>query len=49
MLEWIAWHLPKRLIHWCLIRAMCHATQGRWSHVKASEVLAVDVLARWGV
>lgn len=43
----IAWWLPKRLIKWCAIRLMAHATQGKYSSQIVPELKAMDALQRW--
>lgn len=43
----IAWWLPKRLISWCAIRLMAHATQGKYSSQIAPDLRAMDALKRW--
>ena len=48
-LFWIANHLPRRLVYFCAIRLMSHATIGRWSHQVVPELYAVDALKRWEV
>jgi hypothetical protein len=43
----LAFFLPKKLAYWATIRLIANATQGKWSHVEAPAVLAMDVLKRW--
>jgi len=45
--KWIAYHLPKQVVSYCLIRAWIHATSGRWSGTDASLIEASVVLRRW--
>ncbi len=48
---WIARRLlPHRLIYWCGVRIVAHATTGH--HKKTQQVknlLALDALDRWGI
>lgn len=44
---WIAEHLPKPLVYWCLIRAGVKATTGPWSSQDVAELSFADVLKRW--
>jgi len=45
--KFVAWHLiPKRARYWVVVRQWAHATQGKWSHVEAPIVLALEVLQR---
>lgn len=43
----VAWRLPKRLITWCAVRLMAHATQGEWSSQIVPDLKAMDALKRW--
>jgi hypothetical protein len=44
---WIAWHLPKELVKWCVIRAGVHATTGQYAATVVPQIAFVDVLKRW--
>ena len=43
----IAWRLPRRLVYWCAVRLMAHATQGQYSSQVVPELSAMDALQRW--
>ncbi len=45
--EWIAWKLPKNLVHWCAIRLIAYATTGKYSNTVITEIKAVEALRRW--
>ena len=46
--QWIAWRvLPRRVVMWCAIRVVAHATQGQWSAQIVPELTAMDAIARW--
>ena len=45
--KWIAWRLPKKLVYWCAIRLLSHATQGKWGNQEVPKLLAMDALNRW--
>jgi hypothetical protein len=44
---WLAWYTPRRLVYWCAIRLMAHATMGPWSAQVVPELVAMDALKRW--
>jgi hypothetical protein len=43
----IVWKLPKKLVYWCAIRVMAHATTGEYGDQITPELLATDALKRW--
>jgi len=43
----IAWLLPRRLVMWCAIRLIAHATQGEYSNQEVPALGAMDALKRW--
>ncbi len=43
----IAWSMPKKLVYWCSIRLMAHATVGQYSNQIVPELTAIDALKRW--
>jgi hypothetical protein len=43
----IAHMLPRKLVYFCAIRLMAHATQGKWSSQNVPELTAMDALERW--
>jgi len=43
----IVWHLPKKLVYWCAIRLMVHATVGQYSSQIVPDLNAMDALKRW--
>lgn len=45
--KWIAWMLPRRLVYWCAIRLLAHATQGKWGSQEVPQLRAMDALQRW--
>lgn len=47
VLLWIVWKLPKKLVYWCAIRLMAHATTGQYSKQIVPELTAMDALKRW--
>lgn len=44
---WLAWRLPRRVIHWATIRLAAHATQGRYSNQVVPDLAMMDALKRW--
>jgi hypothetical protein len=44
---WLAWHLPKRLVYWCAIRLMAHATVGQYGSDHPDSVSVIQALNRW--
>ena len=45
--EWVALHLPKRVVHWCLMRAWSYGVQGKYSHSDVNRVTASTIVKRW--
>lgn len=46
----IVWSLPRRLIMWAVMRAMAHATSGRWGNEVVSFDMPVKTLIdRWEI
>lgn len=43
----LAWRLPRRLVEWCFVRVVAHATTGPWSGTVVPEIPAVEALRRW--
>lgn len=44
----IVWLLPQWLIKWATVRAILHATNGKWGNTVVPRITAVKVLDRWG-
>jgi hypothetical protein len=47
IIQWIAWHLPKKLVYWCAIRLMSYATFGKYENTEVPVLTAVEALNRW--
>lgn len=47
IIMYVAWKLPKRLVMWCAIRVIAHATQGEYSTQIVPDLTAMDALKRW--
>ena len=45
--NWIAHHLPRKVVYFATIRAWANATIEEYSSITATEVTAVEVLDRW--
>lgn len=45
--EWIAWHLPRHVVYFCLIRGWAHATTGQYSDTVVPEIAMDEVIRRW--
>jgi hypothetical protein len=43
----LVWRLPRRLVYWCAIRVVAHATQGPYSAQIVPDLSAMDALKRW--
>ena len=43
----IVWQLPRRVVYWAAIRALAHATTGKYGTQIVPELMAMDVLKRW--
>jgi hypothetical protein len=45
---WIAWKLPRKLVYWCTIRLMAHATQtAEGIYQEPNEISIFNMLDRW--
>lgn len=44
---WLTTKLPRRLVYWCAIRVIVHATTGKFSDQVAPDLTAFEALARW--
>ncbi len=47
MIQWIANHLPRRVIYFCVIRAWAYATTGKYSSTIAPDITVAEILKRW--
>ncbi len=45
--DWLAWHLPSRVVYHCCIRAWAHATTPPYGATMAPEVTTSEVVSRW--
>jgi len=45
--QWIAWHLPRRVVLFASIRCAAHASSGEWSNQIIPELTAMDAVNRW--
>ena len=45
--RWIAFRLPRRVVMWCAIRVVAHATTGPYSNQIVPELGAMDAIKRW--
>lgn len=43
----VAWKLPKKLVMWCAVRVIAHATTGEYSNQVVPELGAMEALDRW--
>ncbi len=43
----VAWMLPPSVVMWATLRAVAHATTGRYSASNVADLDAMDVVARW--
>lgn len=44
---WIAWHLPRSVVRWAMIRVMAHGTTGRYNHIDPSTLHWSEALQYW--
>ena len=44
---WFTWKLPKRLVYFCAIRVVSHATTGKYGNTVVPELTAMDAVKRW--
>lgn len=47
LIIWICWHLPVRIVYWCVARAVGYATTGKYGHTVLPEITACEVMERW--
>lgn len=45
--SWVAWKLPRSVVHHAVIRAWAHATVGPHSKVETPAVTVDDAVRRW--
>jgi hypothetical protein len=45
--QYIARHLSKRLVYFCTIRLIAHATTGKFGNQVVPDLTAMDALSRW--
>lgn len=45
----LVWKLPRRLVMWCCIRVLAHATTGQFGNQVVPELNAMEALRRWDV
>ena len=43
----IAYRLPSRVVYWCAIRLLAHATTGQYGNQIVPDLLAMEALKRW--
>ena len=43
----VAWWLPRRLVYFCAMRLMAHATTGKYETTVVPELTAMDALDAW--
>lgn len=45
--RFIAQLLPRRLVYWVVVRAIVHASTGKYSDTYLIDLTALDALLRW--
>ncbi len=46
--DWLAWHLPKRVVYHACVRAWAHGTTPPYGDTVAPDVTAGEIVKRWG-
>ena len=46
--HWLARKLPTRLVYWCSIVTVAHATTGEYGNTVVPELSAMDAIGRYG-
>lgn len=46
-MRWMAYHLPRRIVYWALVRAWVFGTSGKWAGLESTSVLMRDVAQRY--
>lgn len=44
---WVAWHLPRDVVKWCMIRTFAHASTGQWGGEHVDQIGYKEVHDRW--
>ena len=47
LLRAIVWRLPRRVVMWCAVRVLAHATSGRFGDTVVGGLPAIEALRRW--
>ena len=45
--QFLAWHVPAKLVYFCVVRAGAYASQGQWSGEEISSISIMKTLQRW--
>lgn len=48
VMMWVAWHLPRRLVTWAVIRCFAHATTGEYGTTEPDSLRYGELMRRWG-
>jgi len=46
-LRWLVWLLPRKLVMWCAVRVMAHASTGPWGNEHPDSISMMTMLQRW--
>ena len=44
---WLAWHLPHKIVYWCVVRVVTHAGMQTLADVEMGAITAVMALETW--
>lgn len=45
--RWLAYRLPRRVVHWAAIRLMAEATSGKYGHTIVPSLPITEAIKRW--
>ena len=47
MWKWIAYMLPRKLVHWAVVRMFAEATMGQYGDTEVSALTMMEAMRRW--
>jgi hypothetical protein len=47
MWRWLAWHLPRPLVLWCMVRVAAHASMGQYGNTSPDQLTYDLMHQRW--
>jgi hypothetical protein len=44
---WIAWHLPRQIVYWTIVRIFAVSSTGKFSNKEAGSITLFDAIEVW--